>query len=104
MCSPRPRAVSSNAGARAWPRHYRSERPHRQHDVIKDGELRQQEVELEDEAERGEPHLAALGLAHARGGAAADQHLAAGWQIEQAKEIKQRRLSGPDGPVMATNS
>src|SRR3977135_324065 len=48
----------------------RSERPHRQHDVIKDGELRQQEVELEDEAERGEPQLAPLGTAPTRGVAA----------------------------------
>jgi len=76
----------------------RSERPHRQHHIVDDREFGQQEMELEDKAERGEPDLPALHLTHARGGAAADQHFAARRQIKQAQEIEERRLARPGRP------
>ena len=70
------------------------ERAHRQHDVVEHGEFRQQEMKLEHEAEQRQPREGALFLVHMRGGAAADQHLAGGRQVEQAEQIEQRRFAG----------
>ncbi len=70
-----------------------AQRLHGQHHVLQRRELRQQEVELEHEAQGGEPRGGALRLVHVRGGAAADLHLARRRQIEQAEEVEQRRLA-----------
>ena len=62
-------------------------------DVLDRGELRQQVMELVDEAERRVPRLAALGFAHLAVGAPLHEHLAGGRRIERAEEMQQGRLA-----------
>ena len=66
----------------------------RQDDVLERRELRQQVMELIDEADLGAPQRRALVVGHCRGRRAADMHLARVRRLQQAGQMQQRRLSG----------
>ena len=55
-------------------------------------------MELENETEERQPRERPLSFVHMRRRPAADEHLASGRQIEQAEQIKQRRLAGAGRP------
>jgi len=63
-----------------------AERPHRQHDVLPRREFRQQEMELEHEADRRLAGRGTLVLVHGGSGAAAAPHLTGGRYVEQAEK------------------
>ena len=65
----------------------------RHRDVLDRGELRQQVVELVDEAERPVAHAAALGLVERRERASFDRDVARGRIVEAADEVQQRALA-----------
>ena len=98
-CSFSPSEASSSSarvahlGFRHFPRG-----AHRQHHIVKRGELRQQEVKLEHEAASRQAHVGALGLRQLRGWLAADDDVAFGRRIEQAEQIKQRGFAGARRP------
>ena len=73
------------------------QRAHRQRHVVEGGEFREQEMELEDEAERLEPKLRADILVHPRGGLAEDEDIAGGGRIQQAQKIHQRGFARARG-------
>src|SRR6185436_12788241 len=62
-------------------------------DILDRGELRQQVMELVDEAERGVSHPAALHFAHRAERLALDHDAARGRRIEAAEQVEQRRLA-----------
>ena len=70
----------------------------RQHHVLERAELRQQVVELVDEAQALAADAGACGIGQARAGAAAEEHLAAVGVLEQAGDLQQRRLAGARRP------
>ena len=55
-------------------------------------------MELEHEAELGEPRQRALLLVHVNGQPAVNQHLARGRQVEQTEQIQQRGFAGAGRP------
>ena len=62
------------------------------------GELRQQEVKLENKAALHQPHIRPFVFRKFRGRLAANDDLALGRRIEQAEQIKQRRLARAGRP------
>ena len=66
----------------------------RQHDVFERRELRQQMVELVDEAERAAPQQGAVLVGQAAAIAPLDQHGAAIGPLEQPGDMQQRRFAG----------
>ena len=93
--SARPSEASSVVRARA---HgllaERAQRAHRQHDVVERRELRQQEVELEHEAQLDEPQRArARPRPMCVVARPSMQHLARGRQVEQPEQVEQRGLA-----------
>ena len=65
----------------------------RHHDVLERRELRQQLVELVDEAHRAAPHARTLRIAQARAVDAVDDDAPAVGRLEQAGDVQQRRLA-----------
>jgi hypothetical protein len=51
-------------------------------------------VELEYKAKAGEPYFGPFVFRHGRGGAAIDQNVAAGRQVQQSQQIQQGGFSG----------
>ncbi|MCY1297066.1 hypothetical protein D9M70_464910 [compost metagenome] len=62
-------------------------------DILAGSEFRQQEMELEDEADIGKPRGGPFVLVHPGRVAAADHERAAGRPVEQAEQIEERRLA-----------
>ena len=91
--SPRPTCSSTalRRGARLGHRQAADAQRHR--DVVERAELRQQVVELVDEAEVAVAPLALLGRAHRREVAPAQHHAALGRRLEAAEQVQQRALA-----------
>ena len=70
----------------------------RQGDVFLRRELRQQVVELVDEAEGGAPRFGALPVRHAPAVEPVEEHAAAVRPLEQTRDVEQRRLPGAGRP------
>src|SRR3954471_20251731 len=69
----------------------------RHNDVLKRRELRQQVVELVDEADLLAPQARALGVAHAGRRVAADVNLAAVRLLQEPRDVQEGRFAGPGG-------
>jgi hypothetical protein len=82
-------------GARFRRRHPPDRERHR--DVLERGELRQQVMELVDEAERAIAHGAARGFGERGERDAVDEDLTAGRRVEPAEQVQQRALAGARG-------
>jgi hypothetical protein len=68
-------------------------RHHRHHDVLERGELGQQIVVLEDEADRAAAQLRPLRFVEPRRGCTGDPHFARRRSIEQAHHVQERALA-----------
>src|SRR5207253_2966456 len=66
----------------------------REHHVLEDGELRQEEVELEDEAELVQAQLRAIVVVERADVDAVDEDLALRRAIERAEQVEERALAG----------
>ena len=84
------------AAARALGRGHAPDRE-RHRDVLQRGELRQQVVELVDEAERAVAHARRVPSPSARRSRALDADLARRRRVEPAQQVQQRALAGARG-------
>jgi hypothetical protein len=79
------RRLRAHLGKRAPP-----EPAHRHHHVLARGEFRQQEMELEHEADPRQPDRGARVVVERGGRRAVDQHVALARRVEQAEQVEQR--------------
>jgi hypothetical protein len=67
----------------------------REGDILQGAELREEVVELEDEAERAVAHVGALGVGELPGVDALDQDAALGGTLEEAQNVEECGLASP---------